>query len=129
MRPSRGFVWAPACAALTRIRRPAHTVASPFELSMARPAILDSALRRLTAAIDQLEAAGERLAQADAEKRDLADTLAVMQADRSRLAQELDTALARTRMLQHATDDVASRLGEAAGTIRHLLASAGEDPA
>ena len=96
---------------------------------MARPAILDSALRRLTAALDQLEAASERLTRAAAEKRDLTDTLAVMQDDRSRLAHELDAALARTQVLQRATDEVALRLGEAAGTIRHLLASADEGPA
>lgn len=96
---------------------------------MASSAILDSALRRLTAALDQLEAASERLAQAGAEKRDVTDTLAVMQDDRSRLAHELDAALARTQMLQHATDEVALRLGEATGTIRHLLASADEGSA
>jgi chromosome segregation ATPase len=90
---------------------------------MARPAILDSALRRLIASLDQLEAASERLAQAGAEKRDLADTLSVMQDDRSRLAHELDASLARTQVLQHATDEVATRLREATGTIRHLLAT------
>ncbi len=93
---------------------------------MSGSAILDSALRRLTAALDQLEAASERFAHADAEKRDLTDTLAVMQDDRARLAQELDAAIARTQLLQSATDEVALRIGEATGMIRHLFASAEE---
>ena len=91
---------------------------------MVRPAPLDAAFKRLGAALDQLEAASVRLARSGSEKRDLADTLAVMQDDRSRLAHELDAALTRTQVLEHATDEVAARLGVAGGTIRRLLATA-----
>lgn len=83
---------------------------------------LDAALKRLAAALDQCEAAAERLARSGDEKRDLADTLAMMQDDRGRLATELDTALARTRTLEHATAEVAHRLANAGGAIRRMLA-------
>ena len=91
---------------------------------MLRPASLDAAFKRLGAALDRLEAASERVARGGSEKRDLADTLAVMQDDRSRLAHELDAALTRTQVLEHATDEVALRLGTAGGAIRRLLAAA-----
>ena len=85
---------------------------------------LDAALKRLAAALDQCEAAAQRLGRAGEEKRDLVDTLAVMQDDRGRLAAELDTALRRQAELEHATQEVALRLGRAGGTLRRLLADA-----
>ena len=89
------------------------------------PPDLDAALKRFAAALDRCEAAAERLGHAGAEKRDLYDSLAVMQDDRGHLAAELDEALARTRVLEHATEEVALRLGRAGGTLRRLLAEAG----
>ena len=86
---------------------------------------LDAALKRLAAALDQCEAATQRLGRAGEEKRDLVDTLAVMQDDRARLAEELGTALLRQHELEHATQEVALRLGHAGGTLRRLLAEAG----
>lgn len=91
---------------------------------MTRPAPLDAALKRLTSALDQLEAAGERVARAGADRRDLVDTLTVMQDDRGRLAAELDSALTRQLALEHATEEVALRLDRAGGTLRRLLADA-----
>ena len=85
---------------------------------------LDAALKRLAAALDQCEAAAQRLGRAGDEKRDLVDTLAVMQDDRGRLAGELDQALTRSRELEQATQEVALRLGRAGGTLRRLLAEA-----
>ena len=90
---------------------------------MLRPASLDAALKRLTTALDQLEAASERVTRAGADRRDLADTLAVIQDDRGRLANELDAALTRTQALEHATDEVALRLGQAGASLRRLLAA------
>ena len=52
------------------------------------PERLDAALQRLAAALDRLDAAIERRAKADALRANLADELAVMQDDRSRLAVE-----------------------------------------
>ena len=48
-----------------------------------------------------------------------------MQDDRDRLAAELDEALARQSELEHATEEVALRLGRAGGTLRRLLAEVG----
>jgi hypothetical protein len=88
---------------------------------------LDAALKRLAAALDQLEAAAARRADADAGAADLEEELAIMQDDRSRLAVELDGALARAKSLQIANVEVAHRLERASATVRAILAAA--DPA
>lgn len=85
---------------------------------------LDAALKRLQAALGQCEAAAQRLGRAGDDKRDLVDTLAVMQDDRGRLATELDAALNRQHELEHATQEIALRLDQAGGTLRRLLAEA-----
>ncbi len=84
-------------------------------------------MKRLAAALDQLEAASARLAQAGAEAGDLQEVLALMQDDRSRLASELDAATARAEALQRATREVGERLNGAGAVLRRLLsADAGE---
>ena len=88
--------------------------------------ILNAALKRLSGALDQLEAATERLGRAGIDRRDLEDALAAMQEDRTRLADELDAALARTQALERASDEVSSRLSVAGTTLRRLLATAEE---
>ncbi len=88
---------------------------------MARPARLEAALKRLESALDQLEASAERFGRTGADKRDLEDTLAVMQDDRGRLAHELDSTMARKHALEEANDRVAERLGRAGATLRALL--------
>lgn len=85
---------------------------------------LEAALRRLAAALDQLEAASERRAQADALRANLEEELAVMQDDRSRLAVELDGAIARSNALEVAQNEVARRLKTVTATIRAFLAGA-----
>ena len=92
-----------------------------------RSALLDAALKRLLGALDHLEAATGRLGSVEGGRRDLEDTLALMQDDRGRLAEELDTAMTRNRALEQATDDVATRLGNAGATLRRLLAVAEGD--
>ena len=91
--------------------------------SQRHPSRLDASLRRLSAALDQLEASAERLGKAGAEKRDLVDTLNLMQDDRGRLAGDLDAAIARTQTLERATDEVAGRLNDAGVTLRRYLAT------
>ena len=88
------------------------------------PERLDAALRRLAAALDRLDAATERRAKADALRANLEDELAVMQDDRSRLAVELDGAIARAKSLELANDEVARRLNGATAEIRAVLAQA-----
>ena len=89
---------------------------------MTVPEPLQRALHRLGTALDQLEAAAARRAQADAVRANLEDELAVMQDDRAGLAMELDGALARGRALANANADVAARLERASATVRAILA-------
>ena len=89
------------------------------------PGRLDAALRRLAAALDRLDAATERRAKADALRANLEDELAVMQDDRSRLAVELDGAIARAKSLELANDEVARRLNGASSEIGRVLGEAG----
>ena len=88
---------------------------------MSLPINLEAALRRLTAALDQLEAAIQRRAQADAARANLEEELAIMQDDRSRLAVELDGAMARGNTLAQVNDEVARRLQRASATIGAVL--------
>ncbi len=96
---------------------------------MARSASLEAALKRLTSALDQLEAASGRLAETGAEEADLEQALALMQEDRARLACDLDRAMARNQALEQARDHVARRLAEAGVMLRGLLdqAQPGQD--
>jgi chromosome segregation ATPase len=86
------------------------------------PERLDAALKRLAAALDRLDAASDRRAKADALRANLEDELAVMQDDRSRLAVELDGAIARAKSLELANDEVTRRLNGASAEIRGILA-------
>ena len=88
---------------------------------MSLPNALDAALRRLDAALGQLEAAAARRGQADAARGNIEEELAIMQDDRSRLAAELDGALAQGRALQLAQDEVARRLEQARATIEAVI--------
>src|SRR3984893_6013676 len=72
-----------------------------------------------------LAAAGERRAKADALRTNLEDELAVMQDDRSRLAAELDGAIARAESLELANDEVVRRLNGASSEIGRVLGEAG----
>ncbi len=92
---------------------------------MGRPPPLDAALKRLTGALDRLEAASGRLDRVGAERRDLEDALAAMRDDRARLGEEVDAALVRAQRLERATDDVALRLRRAGAVLRRLVAEPG----
>ncbi|WP_131195703.1 DUF4164 family protein [Lichenihabitans psoromatis] len=89
---------------------------------MTLPRRLEDALARLAAAVDHLEAAAERQADAIAARGDLEEEFLVLQDDRSRLAVELDGALARSRTLLAATTDVSARLDRAGATVETVLA-------
>lgn len=83
-------------------------------------------MSRLGAALDQLEAAAARRAQAEGARGNLEDELNVMQDDRARLALDLDGALARGRALASANAEVMRRLETVEDTVKALLA--GVDP-
>jgi hypothetical protein len=88
---------------------------------MKTPLRVDAALKRLSSALDQLEAAQSRRQKADLMRSDLGEELAIMQDDRARLAVELDSALARAKVLATANREVAQKLGSASAAIRSVL--------
>ena len=87
---------------------------------------LDAATRRLMAALDGLERAVERRREADRDEDELATRIQALGADRSRLADELDGSLVKSRRLERVNREIADRLDAAIGTIRSVL-HAGED--
>jgi hypothetical protein len=82
---------------------------------------IDAATRRLAVALDALEAATERRREADAGQQDLAAQLHALGDDRSRLASDLDDAVARSRSLETTNREIARRLDVAIDTIRSVL--------
>ncbi|WP_414643046.1 DUF4164 domain-containing protein [Bradyrhizobium sp.] len=82
---------------------------------------IDAATRRLMAALDGLERAVERRRDADRDEDELAARIQALGADRSRLADELDGSLVKTRKLERVNREIAERLDAAIGTIRTVL--------
>jgi Domain of unknown function (DUF4164) len=87
---------------------------------------IDAATRRLMAALDALESAVERRREADRDENELASRIQALGADRSRLADELDNSLVKTRKLERTNREIAEKLDTAIGTIRAVL-DAGEN--
>ena len=86
---------------------------------------IDAASRRLMTALDALESAVERRREADRDENELAVRIQALGADRSRLADELDGTLVKSRRLERANREIAEKLDAAIGTIRSVL-DAGE---
>src|SRR5450432_547536 len=101
--------------------RPANAAA------LAEPATadIDAATRRLMVALEALESAVERRREADRDENELATRIQALGADRSRLADELDGSLVKSRKLERTNREIAERLDAAIGTIRSVL-DAGE---
>ena len=87
---------------------------------------IDAATRRLMTALDARESAVERRREADRDENELATRIQALGADRSRLADELDGSLVKSRRLERTNREIAERLDAAIGTIRAVL-DAGED--
>jgi len=87
---------------------------------------IDAATRRLMVALDALEAAAERRRDADRDENELASRIQALGADRSRLADELDGSLVKTRRLERTNREISEKLDAAIGTIRAVL-DAGDD--
>jgi hypothetical protein len=85
---------------------------------------IDSATRRLMSALDALERAVERRREADRDEDELATRIQALGADRSRLADELDVSLVKSRKLERASREIAERLDHAIVTIRDVLGAA-----
>ena len=88
---------------------------------------IDAATRRLMTALDALESAVERRREADRDEDELAARIQALGADRSRLADELDGSLVKSRRLERSNREIAERLDAAIGAIREVL-DAGEMP-
>jgi Domain of unknown function (DUF4164) len=73
------------------------------------------------AALDALESAVERRREADRDENELASRIQALGADRSRLADELDNSLVKTRKLERTNREIAEKLDTAIGTIRAVL--------
>jgi hypothetical protein len=82
---------------------------------------IDTATKRLTLALDALDAAVERRLEADRGEARLADQVHALGADRARLAAELDAQTARARQLENANREIARRLDSAIDNIRSVL--------
>jgi chromosome segregation ATPase len=82
---------------------------------------IDAATRRLIAALDALENAVERRREADRDENELASRIQALGTDRSRLADELDGSLVKSRRLERANREIAERLDRAIATIRSVL--------
>jgi predicted RNase H-like nuclease (RuvC/YqgF family) len=82
---------------------------------------IDAATRRLMAALEALESAVERRREADRDENELASRIQALGADRSRLADELDGSLVKSRRLERVNREIADRLDAAIGTIRSVL--------
>jgi Domain of unknown function (DUF4164) len=82
---------------------------------------VDAATRRLMSALDALERAVERRRDADRDEDELAARIHALGVDRSRLADELDGSLVKSRRLERANREIAERLDAAIGTIRSVL--------
>src|SRR5215510_7609924 len=104
------------------IERPAHLSASDPANAGAQE--IELATRRLMAALDALESAVERRREADRDEDELATRIQALGADRSRLADELDGSLVRTRKLERTNREIAERLDAAIGSIREVLGDA-----
>jgi hypothetical protein len=88
---------------------------------MSDTSAIEAATRRLALALDGLEAAAEERREVDLGEDNLMAQVHALDDDRSRLASDLDAAIARGRMLETANRDIARRLDSAIKTIRSAL--------
>lgn len=84
---------------------------------------IEAAVRRLTAALNELEAVVERRQDHDRGQDNLAARIQALGTDRSRLADELDMSISRARTLEDANRSIAERIDGAIETIRSVLKS------
>jgi len=88
---------------------------------MSEQTAIETATKRLTQALDALDAAAERRLEASRADAQLAARLHAADADRSKLAAELDMQAARARQLEAAKRDITRRLDAAMDNIRSVI--------
>ena len=74
---------------------------------MTDPTVIEPVTRRLTQALDALDAAVERRIEIDRSRALLVEQMHALDADRSRLAADLDEQIGRVRRLETTNRDVA----------------------
>ena len=82
---------------------------------------LDSATQRLSQALDMLDAAVERRIEIDRSRAILTEQVHALDADRAKLAADLDVQLGKVRSLESANREIARRLDAAMESIRFVL--------
>ncbi len=82
---------------------------------------IELATRRLAAALDALESAVERQREHHRGEEELAARIQALGVDRSRLANELDGTLVRSRELERTNREIAQRLDVAIDTIKSVI--------
>jgi hypothetical protein len=83
--------------------------------------VIDTATRRLTEALDTLDAAVDRRLEIERSRAILTEQVHALDADRARLAADLDSQMARARRLESTNRDIAGRLDAAMESIRQVL--------
>jgi hypothetical protein len=84
---------------------------------------IEAATRRFTQALDMLDAAVDRRIEMDRSRTLLTEQVHALDADRSKLAADLDSQLGKVRSLESANREIARRLDAAMESIRHVLES------
>jgi hypothetical protein len=92
------------------------------ETIASRTTQFDQAVKRVTDALDALDAALEQRSSARSGAA-LAEQVHVFNVDRSRLASELDAARARARELEGSNREAVRRIDEAMSAIRAVIAA------
>jgi len=82
---------------------------------------IDTATKRLTQALDALDAAVDRRVEMDRSRTILTEQVHALDVDRAKLAADLDSEMARARRLETANRDVAARIDAAMENIRLVL--------
>ncbi len=82
---------------------------------------MDAAARRLTQALDALQAAVTRKRETETGSGSLVAQIHALGTDRARLASELDDSAAQARQLADTNREVARRIDVAMNTIKTLL--------
>jgi hypothetical protein len=88
---------------------------------MTDQAAIEQATRRLTQALNALDAAIERRLDTDQTRVALSEQVHTLDADRSKLASDLDGQVAKVRRLESANRDIARRLDAAMENVRQVL--------
>jgi hypothetical protein len=82
---------------------------------------IEQVTRRLAQALDALDAAVERRIEIDRSRAILVEQMHALDADRAKLAADLDKETAKARKLETVNRDIARRLDTAMENIRHVL--------